>query len=1057
MTPLSAASRLLLALGMIPAFSLTAQGQVTPDATLGSEGSVVTPGATVQGAPADLIEGGATRGGNLFHSFSQFNVEAGQRLYFANPAGIDSILSRVTGGDLSNIFGTLGVDGGADLFLINPNGIVFGENAALDVAGSFYASTAEAIPLGAGVYSATAPEQSTLLRVDPSALLSSYLSDASGDIENRGALAAEENLTLAANNLDLQGQVAAGGDLTLLGLESVQIRDTAAVPFVGFAGGDLLVQGNERVDIVALSHPGSGLYSYGDMVLRSANPVGGDAHYWSGGSFQVEGLDGEAGNLFSPIDPIIRTFGDVTIGSYFGSSLHVLAGGAVRIDAAIITRPDAGTVGVDFFQETITLSDGTVVEVNGSSQPTLDVRAGVLSDVISTPPLAVLTGFNPATDFFANSDVTELPSSSDITIGDVVIADDGLVLLTNQYESNLQLIPGNIRVESQIAPIAGAGGIFAGNVLLGRPGSGTISLDARNDIIVIDSLITTISPNDSGGDILLLAGGTLSFDSPNGNFTGAVTGTPLNVVTRGGDIRVRATNLEMTNGTQLNAATIGPGAAGSVIVDVREMASFDGVSPFLESGRPTGIRSSANAGSGGRGGDIRLSAANLIVINGATLTASTFGTGDAGNIALNITETARFDGVNPLTGLGSSGAFSSVEIGGEGKGGNVQLSAANLEVTNGAQLSASTFGIGNAGNVILTIVDTANFDGVDPSGTRAGSGAFSNVSPNGVGLGGNVELSATNLEVTSGAQIAAGTFGIGDSGNVILTITGTARFDGVNPVTGLTPSGAFSSVEIGGEGHGGNIQLFTTNLEVSNGAQLSASTSGIGDAGDVILSITDTAHFDGVDPSGIRSLSGARSSVEQGGEGQGGNVVLSATNLEVANGAQLIASTFGRGDSGDVILMVSDTAGFDGVNPLTGLNPSGALSNIESGGVGAGGNVELNAANLEVTNGANLGASTFGMGDAGKVILTITNTARFDGVNLLTNLNNPSGVFSTIQPGGEGNGGDVQLSATNLGVTNGAQLIASTLSGAENSWQSQHENVTTLANSMRQSKASRLD
>jgi hypothetical protein len=30
------------------------------------------------------------------------------------------------------------------------------------------------------------------------------------------------------------------------------------------------------------------------------------------------------------------------------------------------------------------------------------------------------------------------------------------------------------------------------------------------------------------------------------------------------------------------------------------------------------------------------------------------------------------------------------------------------------------------------------------------------------------------------------------------------------------------------------------------------------------------------------------------------------------------------------------------------------------------------------------------------------------------------------------------------------------LSGAENSWQSQHENETTLENSMRQSKASRL-
>ncbi|TVP65213.1 MAG: filamentous hemagglutinin N-terminal domain-containing protein, partial [Leptolyngbya sp. LCM1.Bin17] len=139
--------------------------QITPDATLGTEASLVSPGVEVRGTVADLIEGGAVRGSNLFHSFLEFNVDAEQRLYFANPTGIEAILSRVTGGNPSNIFGTLGVDGAADLFLINPNGLVFGEDAVLDVQGSFYASTAEAFPLGDGVYSATEPEQSSLLTV----------------------------------------------------------------------------------------------------------------------------------------------------------------------------------------------------------------------------------------------------------------------------------------------------------------------------------------------------------------------------------------------------------------------------------------------------------------------------------------------------------------------------------------------------------------------------------------------------------------------------------------------------------------------------------------------------------------------------------------------------------------------------------------------------------------------------------------------------------------------------------------------------------------------------
>jgi large exoprotein involved in heme utilization and adhesion len=61
--------------------------QITPDATLGAEGSVVTPALMSVVRTADRIEGGATRGINLFHSFVQFNVEDGQRVYLTNPMG----------------------------------------------------------------------------------------------------------------------------------------------------------------------------------------------------------------------------------------------------------------------------------------------------------------------------------------------------------------------------------------------------------------------------------------------------------------------------------------------------------------------------------------------------------------------------------------------------------------------------------------------------------------------------------------------------------------------------------------------------------------------------------------------------------------------------------------------------------------------------------------------------------------------------------------------------------------------------------------------------------
>jgi len=87
--------------------------QLIPDDTLGAENSIVVPQEV-----RDLIQGGARRGSNLFHSFQEFNVDPGQQVYFTNPGKVDHILTRVTGTNLSNIFGTLGVEGAASLYLI---------------------------------------------------------------------------------------------------------------------------------------------------------------------------------------------------------------------------------------------------------------------------------------------------------------------------------------------------------------------------------------------------------------------------------------------------------------------------------------------------------------------------------------------------------------------------------------------------------------------------------------------------------------------------------------------------------------------------------------------------------------------------------------------------------------------------------------------------------------------------------------------------------------------------------------------------------------------------
>jgi filamentous hemagglutinin family protein len=89
------------------------------------------------------IDGGETHGENLFHSFSQFDVSAGQQVLFDHTGGIEHIFGRVLDdGRLSQIDGLLTTNG-ASLYLLNRNGFIFGPNARINIADTFVASTGD--------------------------------------------------------------------------------------------------------------------------------------------------------------------------------------------------------------------------------------------------------------------------------------------------------------------------------------------------------------------------------------------------------------------------------------------------------------------------------------------------------------------------------------------------------------------------------------------------------------------------------------------------------------------------------------------------------------------------------------------------------------------------------------------------------------------------------------------------------------------------------------------------------------------------------------------------
>ncbi len=134
---------------------------IVPDVSLNT--------AVSQNGTVHTISNGTVRGGNLFHSFEQFNLGTQDIASFADPGGnIENILSRVTGGQPSMIDGTLQSQmPSANLFFLNPQGVMFGPNARLDIGGAFHVSTADFLRFDDGAILHTDLEQASTLTLAP--------------------------------------------------------------------------------------------------------------------------------------------------------------------------------------------------------------------------------------------------------------------------------------------------------------------------------------------------------------------------------------------------------------------------------------------------------------------------------------------------------------------------------------------------------------------------------------------------------------------------------------------------------------------------------------------------------------------------------------------------------------------------------------------------------------------------------------------------------------------------------------------------------------------------
>jgi filamentous hemagglutinin family protein len=753
-----------------------AQSNIVPDDTLGDESSVVTP-TNINGLPSDEIEGGAQRGANLFHSFSEFNVDSGRGAYFANPAGIENIFSRVTGANPSEILGTLGVLGNANLFLINPNGIIFGENARLDVGGSFVGTTADGVRFGdRSFFSASEPDVPPLLTVQPSALFFNQMNP--GRIENQSTASAGDNLS----GESLSGlRVPDGQSLLLVGGD------------VAIDGGGLNALGG-RVEL-------GGLAAMGNVELNAE------------------------GNYLSLSFPEDVTRADVSLTN--GARVDVTAGsgGSISVNAnnleisgtsQLLAGIEEGLGSVDSKAGDIAIAATGTVNLTGASSTTQ--RSSITNSV---QPGATGQGGNIR-----------------IVVDSLSVTEGAELNTSTSGRGNAGKITINARDAIKFESGQGEGASFASSKAIAQVKSeakgqgGEIDIQTGN-LSVTDGAFLSVSSSGQGnaGSVNIEARGEVKFDGVGlDSFPSGVYSQISSKKGNAGNLAIDANNLIIRNGAQVSAGTLeeSTGEGGNLTVNASDSVKVIGESL---NGKVFSRLTTRTEGSG-NAGNLTINTKNFIIRDGAQVSAGTvFGsTGNGGKLNVNASDSVKVIGES-LNGKVFSRLTTRTE--GSGNAGNLTINAKNFIIRDGAQVSAGTLGkdsTGDGGNLNVTVLELLEVSGESKS--REANSRLTNRTE-GEGNAKDFIINTRKLIIQDGGQVSADTF-FGSTGLAgTLTVNASDFIKVIGTANDNFPSSLSSKTT--SENAAGVLKIITEQLTVEDGAEINAETLGKGGAGDLTI------------------------------------------------------------------------------------------------------------------------------------------------------------------------------------------------------------------------------
>ncbi|MEM7062711.1 MAG: S-layer family protein [Cyanobacteria bacterium P01_B01_bin.77] len=661
-------------------------GQITPDSSLPTPSTVLTqtePNGSVQ----QQIEGGTTRGTNLFHSFSSFDIPSEHTARFGNELGIDNIFTRITGSNVSSINGSIQTQGTANLFLLNPHGIMFGPEARLELGGSFIASSAERILFSDGFqFDATAPGVEPLLTLStpvglgfgatPGVLASNanVTLDTSGAfpravISSQLAVPEEHTLGLLGGPLNLNGGqfLAPGGRIelasiaepTIVGLQALDEGFRFKVDSIDRFS-DIHLANLARVDV---SGDRSGAVSvYGrNIILSEGAQIN---------ALTVSPLTGD--DITIQATESLQVLGATTIPGLL-EPFYAAQGLLVRLFSAISTDTIAGNAGnIDIITRRLTIRDGARITANADPNR-LDDRLENGLDAVTGRGGNITVNASDSVEVIGFTGVRW--AFPDIPIPQLIVEATGSstlsTLVTRQAEQ-----AGDLTIHTDNVIVRDSG--LIATLTTGNGDGGDIKITARDSIVVegirTDGVLTSnINASAVGASAVV------------GVFPGA-----LSLAGNGGTIMLTARELLLKDGGAVVNNTSTGGSGGNIAIDVS----------LLEiSGESTNIQTSS--GGSGSAGDIEISADILRVSNGGEISVAGglpnplvggTGTGPAGRLSVGA-ETIVLDNGN-LSGQTPS------ELG----GGNLLLNANTILLRNDSLISTEATGTATGGNITINSV-----------------------------------------------------------------------------------------------------------------------------------------------------------------------------------------------------------------------------------------------------------------------------------------------------------------------------------------------------------------